>query len=711
MFRKRLAVFSLLLLAVALLIAGRLVQIQIYAAPAYAELAERILVRPVRYIHAPRGAVYDRNGRPLLCDEASWDLAVHFGALTESRDYLTRVARGLVRSDPSFAETPLAELVTGFLEVELPQMWRRLSELTGVTEAELRANAARAVARIERQRDLVRRNSRGQITRIKEQDELVPILGAIDSRAALAVRRELEERPWVRVLPGARRVARDADSLAHVLGRMGAASPDRIAADPLRGVELRELRPGDRCGVSGVEYLADVSLRGQRGRILQDFNWQEIARSEPRPGHDVFLTIDRDLQEQILGLLEQAVAGLESPAGAAAVVIDVATRDILALVSYPTFSYADFNRDFDALVRDAVRQPLLFRAVTARYPPGSICKAMTLIGGLSEGVVTPATRFHCRGYLLPEFPDRFRCWIYNQYQSTHDAQDERGQDAESAVRNSCNIYFFQVGERLGPEWMCEWFGRFGLGQPPGTGLVEESPATLPTELWLRETQKRGYQPADAWNFAIGQGEVTITPLQAANVAATIASGNFAPPRLAYDDTGHAFGAAPGGGTTFDEQHMAVLRRGMWKVVNDAGTGREAKLSRGDYELCGKTGSAQAVPWPVTYRYTFEWPDGRREEVDAFLEADAREPFGDDQPRCVGKRWIERYPDWEQGEKMPSHAWFVGYTQPAGMRPGARPVGGAYAIAVILEYGGSGGHVAAPVARQIAECVLEREGAH
>ena len=199
--------------------------------------------------------------------------------------------------------------------------------------------------------------------------------------------------------------------------------------------------------------------------------------------------------------------------------------------------------------------------------------------------------------------------------------------------------------------------------------------------------------------------MTITPLQAANVAATIATGQWAPPRLAYDETGHAFGTPVGNTVAFDERHFAVLRRGMWKVVNDGGTGKEAKLSRTDYVLCGKTGSAQAVANPVTYRYTFQWPDGRREEVDAYLEADARQHFGDEQPECIGRRAMERFPDLGPDARL-SHAWFMGFTQSAATRPGGRPAGQVYAIAVLIEYGSSGGHMAAPVAKEIAEYLLE-----
>ena len=202
----------------------------------------------------------------------------------------------------------------------------------------------------------------------------------------------------------------------------------------------------------------------------------------------------------MLELLEEAVqarpAGFRS--GAAAVVIDVATREVLALASYPIYAYDEYRANYNELRRDRRRDPLMFRAVRAQYPPGSICKAIALIGGLHEGVITPQSTITCTGHLLPDHPNMFRCWIYKQYHTTHGPQT-----GEDAVRNSCNIYFYKVGERLGPGRLCEWFQHFGLGRTQGTGLIEESPAIVPTEEWLmnpKRAQPRRYQRAGRVEF-------------------------------------------------------------------------------------------------------------------------------------------------------------------------------------------------------------------
>ncbi len=709
MFRRRLIWFALLLGVLALGLAARLAQIQLAQAARYQELGEQLLTRTPEYIAAPRGTIYDRRGTPLAQDQPCADICVHYALLADpehpARAYLTRVARALRRRGEYPAQTPLSEIVAALEHDALPYFWRRLAAITGCSLDELRQRAAEVRTRIERWRAAARQK------RIREEDQALPLLDDVADDVAVAVRLELEYYPWINVRPGARRVVQGGDSLVHVLGRLGAADPQRLTADPLAGDELRGLRQDDHCGLSGVERLAETSLRGQRGRVTYDRNWQAVERVSPVAGQDVHLTIDLELQEHVLGLLEQAVHEGRFPSGAAAIVIDVATREVRALVSYPVYRHDEFTARYAELQRDAQRLPLLFRAVQAQYPPGSICKAITLVGGLSDGLVNADTRIHCTGHLLPEFQDRFRCWIYNEHPGlTHDMTDDPdGQAAESAVRNSCNIYFFRVGERLGPARLCDWFGRFGLGRSAGTGLIEESMAIVPTEDWLLNNQQRRHEPADAWNFAIGQGEVTITPLQAANVAASVAAGEWAPVRLAYDDTGHAFGdrdaAAP---VPLDEPALRILRRGMWRVVNErGGTAVAARLDRTDYVLCGKTGSAQTPPRAVAYRYTFEWPDGRRDSVVSFLEEDALSQFAGPKPRRVGKHTVVQYPALHEGEKWPAHAWFIGHTQLASTPRGERPRGRVYAIAVLIEFGETGGRVAGPIAKRIAEFLLSQ----
>ncbi len=712
MFRRRLTWCWVLLTGITIVILARLTQIQVLQAAQYELLAEALRTRPDRLLPAPRGTIFDRRGTPLLSDVPAYDVCLHYAVLSDDDtrldEYLYGVARARRQADPDADPRPLRHVVAELRE-DVAAMWPRLARLAGLGLAELEERAAEVRARVAAIRAHVQQRS-PRVRRIAEENDFLPLLSDLDNAAVLAIRLEFRDQPWLRVVPGSRRVAHEADVLAHVLGRLGAAAPDRIAQDPLAADPLRRLRPGDRCGVSGLERAAELSLRGTRGRIVEERDGRILERTAPVRGRDVYLTLDLEWQRAIYDVLGEAVENAVHPAGAAAVVIDVTTREVRALVSYPAYTYDRFSRDYASLRDDRQHLPLLFRAVGAQYPPGSICKAITLVGGLSEGVIRPDERIHCTGYLLENNPTRFRCWIYNQNPGvTHDMLDSpAGQDAESAIRNSCNIYFYRLGERLGPARLCAWFERFGLGRTQGTGLIEESPAIVPHEDWLRRTAGRGFQESDAWNFAIGQGEVTITPLQAANVAATIAAGFWAPVRLATDARGQAIGAplAPSA-PPLDERHLQVLRRGLWRVVNEPqGTGYHARLARTDVVLCGKTGSAQTVPRVISQRYTLEWPDGRRAEVVAGSESEALAGQPDPPPEIVGRRVHETFPQLLEGEALPSHAWFIGFTQAADTPPGAAPRGPVYALSVIIEFGGSGGRVAGPVAKRIVEYILD-----
>ena len=700
MYSRRLGWFLGLLTALALVIGGRLGQLQVLSAADYEALAARILTRKPTDLPAPRGAIRDRHGRALLVDEPAFDISLRYEVLTFSNraSYLHRVARGLRDIGEYPADMPTAEIVTD-LQRQLAATWRQLEAITGLSTADVVAQAEHLRRRVETIRRAVSAAS-GRPQRIAEETWFHPVVAGIDPNTVLRARLELERYPWLAIVPSTRRVSRDADAFCHLLGRTGQASAERIAADPLAQHELRRLVPGNRCGVSGVERLAETTLRGQRGRIEIDYQGREIRRSDPIAGQDVYLTIDADLQADVFEMLRVGVeeGGHAAKAGAAAVVIDVDTREVLALVSYPGYAYDAYREQYAALRQDTRRMPTLFRAVQRAYPPGSTCKAITLVGGLADGRISPGDSIECTGYLLPNHPSRFRCWYYKTYGATHGLQD-----AENAIRNSCNIYFFKLGGRLGPERLCQWFSMFGFGRTAGTGLIEEANGVSPTAAWLaaNRTNAPEPQPADPWNWAIGQGEVNATPLQVANVAATIASGRWAPVRLVRNDAGDWLNPIDEPQIEIDESALRVLRRGMWRVVNDSGNSKHAQPASDEFEMCGKTGTAQAQPLIISRRYIMEWPDGTREEVIAPTKPDALAMFDDPKPTVAGWRAHERFPEVLPGE-LPSHGWFMAYTQPKSTPRGERPHGRSYAISVIVEFGASGSRAAGPVAKAIAE---------
>ncbi len=715
MFARRLKWFIIMLSTVALIVVVRLVDIQVLRADHFQALADQLLTRPVRYLAAPRGSIRDRAGRVLVADQPTSDVSLRYEVLAalidgrlgpDGRTYLRAVARALRKRGQFPADMPTSR-IAATLEDRLAGLWPELARLTGVEPDELRRRAVAIRRRVQRVKQYIQARS-PTVEQIAEEHGFHVLVRGLSDEQALAIRLQLEpQHHWLRVTPGLQRRARQADTLVHLLGRVGSASPDRIENDSLRADELRGLRPGDRCGISGVERAGELVLRGTRGRVIEDFDRTVIERLDPRRGSDVYLTIDLEVQRAVYDILAEAVDNSPHPCGGAAVVIDVATREVLALVSYPTYAYDEYRRRYDELIRDYRWMPTRFRAVSGIYPPGSTCKVIALYGGLAEGIVTPESTITCDGVFRPELPNSFRCWIYNRYRVTHGPQT-----ASDALRNSCNIYFFTLGDRLGVDRLCRWFERFGLGRPQGTGLIEEAPGIVPTSDWLRRHRRdhRAY-PADAWNFAIGQGEVAATPLQAANVAATVASGTWRPVVLLRDEAGEPIAAPAAPEQHFDQRYLSVLREGMWRVVNEPGATayKYARIDVPGYVLCGKTGSAQAAPRPIKRRWYLEFPDGHRETVvGGLLEQDILDRYDDPKPRITGYRTCERYPLPEVDGRLPSHAWFIGFTQSRRTPRGAAPHGKVYAIAAIVEYGGSGGATAGPVVKQIAEYLLSHE---
>ncbi len=713
MFERRLWFFICGLGLLAVLIGARLVDIQVIRAGQYHELVPRITPRESRFVRPARGAILDRKGRTLVSDEPASDLTMYYAVIERNPNYLRTLARRMRRSGEIPAEVELDEAIE-MLRDSLLQTRQIVADAAGVSISMLSEREEAIVKRVQAVKEFIREKS-PTVSTIREESRWHAVLEDIPPKLAAELQLRLGNQPWVRVQPGARRVRREADELTHILGRIGAVDDKRIAADPLAGDDLRELRPGDFCGISGVERVADTILRGVRGRVVQDFAQGTEERVEPEPGRDVMLTIDADLQKQIYELLAEGVKNSLHPAGAAAVVIDVESRDVIAAVTYPTYSSAEFRDNYDDLLRDRIRNPLRNRALQTSYPPGSTCKAIAAVEALDAGVVSPETRIHCTGALLPNRPNMFRCWIFNQSRVTHDDTDTAaGQRTEDAIRNSCNIYFYRVGQMLGPERLCAGFDRFGLGRRAGTGLIEETLGVVPTDAWLQRFMRRHAEKADVWNWAIGQGEVTATPLQVANVAATIASGVWRPVVLVRDADGTPIvGDDHPADVPISARALQPVRVGMWRVVNEqGGTAPGARLSDEveRYVMCGKTGSAQAQPLILNYRFVVEHADGRREEVVEISRDELLKRFPEPKPRIVGQFANDRYPPLGEGGKLPAHAWFMGYTQTRDTPKGATPRGRVYAISVLIEFGAAGGRVAGPIAKSIAELLLAPSGA-
>ena len=478
--------------------------------------------------------------------------------------------------------------------------------------------------------------------------------------------------------------------------------------DPKTGdvLDLGGYRPGlDSIGVRGLEAALEDRLRGTRGLESRNLETGEVTVSPHVPGDDVHLTIDWDLQAEIQGLLDprsglarvqQYHVGwnddrpkptrlpLGTPLDGSVVVLDVETGEILAMVSSPTFT------DGIAMGRGdrTTHAPFLHRATEAACPPGSIVKPLVYVAAATDGVIAVDEEIECTGHLLPEKPDRLRCWIYKSYGTTHGGPDDP-LDAVEALKKSCNIFFYTVGRRMGLERLAEWYRRWGLDEPLRTGLAYEREIAVTRDgvsTWeIRSFGEAGGQVPDPSNvpaggrsgesimLGIGQGRLTWTPLQAANAYATLGRGGaLVDAHLIRDDWFDE--GRRSGSLELDPEACRRALEGLRLTIEDPqGTanhlrypgGRDAIFDIPGVRVWGKTGTATAP--------------ARRVDVngDGILS---------DAPPDERKLGLD-------------HAWFVGL---AGDRDEGRP---RYAVAVLLEYGGSGGRVSGPLAAEVIRSLV------
>ncbi len=429
-------------------------------------------------------------------------------------------------------------------------------------------------------------------------------------------------------------------SAAHLLGYIGEVSEKELDSAP-----YNEYNPGDYVGKNGIEKAWEQELHGEdggrqlevdsRGRVLRVLN--EVR---PSVGNSLVLTIDERLQ--------QAAERAFGDKAGAAVVMDVHTGEVLAFVSSPTFDPALFAGKiptdiWEKYLKDP-RHPLEDKALSGLYPPGSTFKMITALAGLEDGVIDDATTVTCTGsYTLGKAT--YHCWK----RGGHGIVNLR-----SALKESCDVYFYQLGVRLGIDRLAAMCRQFGLGQALGIGLPGEKKGLIPDTAWKLKRFGKRWLPGDTPPAAIGQGYVLVTPIQLASMVSTIANeGTVLRPRLVrevVDADGKVlktFAPVVLERVAASPADFRLVKQGLYAVVNDpGGTGAAARL--GDLKVAGKTGTSQVVK------------------------------LGEDRKRHLAYQYQD-------------HALFAGFA------PYDNPE---VAVAVVVEHGGSGGHAAAPIAGQI-----------
>jgi penicillin-binding protein 2 len=424
---------------------------------------------------------------------------------------------------------------------------------------------------------------------------------------------------------------------AHVLGYLQELTTDEIRARP-----DRKTRPGEMVGKTGVEREYDDLLRGQDGQAVEEVDslgriQKSDARTHPVKGHDLTLTIDVAIQEEA----ERALADREG----VVVVLDAESGGILALASSPTYDPNRFitrftPQEWKDLIDDP-NSPLENRAIRGLYAPGSIFKLVMALGGLGLGFITPETTVYCSGSTQIYGAVR-HCWF---------APGHGAMDLANAIKNSCNIYFYSLGRRMDIDQIAEAAGRLGLGRKTGVDLVGEKDGLVPSKAWKQAALKQPWYPGETISVAIGQGQLQVTPLQIAAMTARIAKrGKSVRPHLVEPDPTPLASAG-----SFEASAFESVIAGMWRSVNDGGTGAGARVA--DFDVCGKTGSTQTMS---------------RENAERLARA---------------------------GREIKTHSWFSGF---------APRVGPKIVVTVLVEFGGGGGATAAPVAGRIFDLFRQRE---
>ncbi|HPD31383.1 MAG TPA: penicillin-binding transpeptidase domain-containing protein [Phycisphaerae bacterium] len=683
MFERRLRLIMVLMVMPVIAVTARLVQLQILEGEEYASKAEALLIKPMRLYPCLRGEIVDSEGVRLAYDAESWDICVHYGILSEAEDHLRAMARERLgrRGIPRTADNVAEEMHK--LGIEINESWHAIARLTGRQVEELDAVRERRLRQVQRIKEVVTR--RRKIDTVVDEERTVhPIVQGLNHQMCVEAKVQLAEYPWVEVLVSHTRRYEGGDAMGHLYGMLNEVGPDDLRENSNNADILSRYLLGDLIGRTGLERLGEQWLRGRRGCEQEDLRGVPTTQPvAPVDGNTMRLSLNLRLQQYCYHRLQAAVREHPPSTGGAAVILDVPTRRVLALVSYPAFdpNLPDTERAKLA-AQDPFGQPHVFRAVHQPYPPGSTIKAMVLPSALTEGKVGPGTTYDCVGHLFPGLPNKWQC----------DARRAHGTvDPVLAVQKSCNVFFYHVGENMGLANLVKWMDRFGFGRVTGIGLIEDATGTLPQ---LRRDMGAG--PARL--AAIGQGEVSATPLQLANMMATVASGVWKPVTIWPDNPDQSL---QGYALPIPAANWRLVREGLYKVVNEQGGTAygplRAKLAgEEEFVLLGKTGSAEAPALERLYRCRF--PDGTEKTIKArtFRELRNRYPEGQ-KPEYISQ---------EDAQVYPTHGWFVGYLTTRGhyLEPaidGELNV----AIAVIVEYAGHGGAVAAPVARDMLQAMI------
>jgi penicillin-binding protein 2 len=488
---------------------------------------------------------------------------------------------------------------------------------------------------------------------IKRNASFIPVLikDHLDWKIFSALNLNIPKLPGVILDVGQGRAYPNGGIFSHTLGYVGTAGPSDVSEDP--DPLLRQ--PAFRIGKTGVEAAVDKRLRGRAGKLKVEVNaigrvvreWPDPA-DQPEAGEDVSLTLDAELQRYGAELFGEESGGLA--------VIDVMTGELRTLLSMPTFDGNLFvsgltQADMTRMNTDPKR-PQFNKVIGGGYPPASTFKMTVMLAALKAGVISVKEKIYCTGKSRLGNRD-FHCWK----RGGHGPVNMRG-----GLKYSCDVYFYELANRLGIAPIHEMAARLGFGQTFDISIRGQTTGINPNEAWKERRLGEGWRTGDSYNASIGQGFVLATPLQMAVMTARIANGRRAvTPSLVIGETFAGF--AP---LDIDPEHLQIIREAMWSVCQEPGGTAYRANGSGiqGVDMAGKTGTGQ---------------------VRSISRAE----------RLSGVKSNRRLA-WE----LRDHSCFVGYAPYAAPR---------FAVATLVEHGGSGAGAAANISRAMLQRVLERDG--
>jgi penicillin-binding protein 2 len=451
--------------------------------------------------------------------------------------------------------------------------------------------------------------------------------------------------PGIKIEVVPQRVYHYGNLASHVIGYLGEISREELeAADP------DVYRAGDMIGKMGLERLREKDLRGEKGRHYMEvnalgFEQRNLKGVKPLPGNDLQLTLDVDLQQTAENLLSA-----DDKAGAV-VAVEVNTGRLLVVASAPVLDLSKFlggisQKNWNAVLNNP-KKPMLNKVVQGQYPPASTYKIVTALAGLAEGIVNPDSTIYCPGSY--RFGNRrYRCWKRSGHGTVN---------LKRALSESCDVYFYHVGQRLGVNRLAKYARHLGLGRKTGVAMEHEKSGLVPTSEWKLAKYGKPWQDGETLSVAIGQGFNLVTPLQLTMMTAAVANGGilYRPGMIekVYDPDGRVteeFQPLIMDHFEGQERNLNIIKEGLIEAVNGKhGTARRAQLK--GITVAGKTGTAQVV---------------RLKQYKHLKEKDI--PY-----------------------KYRDHAWFTCFA------PAEKPE---IAVTVLIEHGLHGGSAAAPIAQAL-----------